>query len=80
MDYKSKTKLHNVQVLLGLCRKESSGVKQMMQWDGKVRQCKGHMDLKQLCSSVRATLSNIPKWASCGLYKNSGSNEMRLMG
>jgi len=29
---------------------------------------------------VRATPSNIPKWASCGLYKNSGSGEMRLMG
>ena len=29
---------------------------------------------------VRATLSNIPKWALCGLYKNSGSGEMRLMG
>jgi len=30
--------------------------------------------------SVRATLSNIPKWASCRLYKNSGLSEMRLMG
>jgi len=30
--------------------------------------------------SVRATLSNIPKRVSCGLYKNSGSGEMRLMG
>ena len=30
--------------------------------------------------SVRATLSNIPKQASCRLYKNSGSGEMRLMG
>jgi len=29
---------------------------------------------------VRATPSNIPKWASCRLYKNSGSSEMRLMG
>jgi len=29
---------------------------------------------------VRATPSNIPKQASCGLYKNSGSGEMRLMG
>jgi len=45
-----------------------------------VRQCKGCTDLKQLCSSVRATPSNIPKWASCRLYKNSGSGEMRLMG
>jgi len=47
---------------------------------GNVRQCKGHMDLKQLCSSVRATLSNIPKQVSCRLYKNSGLDEMRLMG
>jgi len=23
---------------------------------------------------------SIPKWASCGLYKNSGSGEIRLMG
>jgi len=75
-----KTKLHNIQVLLGSCQKESGGVKWMMQWDGKVRQCKGHMGLRQLCSSVRATPLNIPKWASCGLYKNSGSSEMRLMG
>jgi len=30
--------------------------------------------------AVRATPSNIPKWASCGLYKNSGSGEMRLIG
>jgi len=30
--------------------------------------------------NVRATLLNIPKWASCRLYKNSGSGEMRLMG
>jgi len=29
---------------------------------------------------VRATPSNIPKWVSCRLYKNSGSGEMRLMG
>ena len=29
---------------------------------------------------VRATLSKIPKWALCGLYKNSGLDEMRLMG
>ena len=28
---------------------------------------------------VKATPSNIPKWASCGLYKKSGSGEMRLM-
>jgi len=28
---------------------------------------------------VRATPLNIPKRASCGLYKNSGSYEMRLM-
>jgi len=27
-DYESKTKLHNVQVLLGSCQKESGGVKQ----------------------------------------------------
>ena len=47
---------------------------------GNVRQCKGRTDLKQLCSSVRATLSNIPKWALCRLYKNSGLGEMRLMG
>ena len=30
--------------------------------------------------TVRATPSNIPKQASCGLYKNSGLGEMRLMG
>ena len=30
--------------------------------------------------SVRARPSKIPKRASCGLYKNSGSDEMRLMG
>jgi len=30
-----KTKLHNVQVLLGSCRKEGGGVKWVMQWDGK---------------------------------------------
>jgi len=30
--------------------------------------------------TVRAILSNIPKWALCRLYKNSGSGEMRLMG
>ena len=29
---------------------------------------------------VRATPSKIPKWVLCGLYKNSGSGEMRLMG
>jgi len=29
--------------------------------------------------AVRATPSKIPKRASCGLYKNSGSGEMRLM-
>ena len=29
---------------------------------------------------VRATPLNIPKWASCRLYKNSGLSEMRLMG
>jgi len=29
---------------------------------------------------VRATLLNILKWALCGLYKSSGSGEMRLMG
>jgi len=33
-----------------------------------------------LCSSVRATPLNIPKQASCRLYKNSGLGEMRLMG
>jgi len=33
----------------------------------------------RLCSSVRATLSNIPKWVLYRLYKNSGSGEMRLM-
>jgi len=59
--YKSKTKLLNVQVLLSSCRKEGGRVKWVMQWVGKVRQCKGHMDLKELCSSVRATPSNIPK-------------------
>jgi len=47
---------------------------------GNVRQCKGRIDLKQLCSSIRATPSNIPKQALCRLYKNSGSGEMRLMG
>ena len=31
-------------------------------------------------ATVRATPWNIPKWASCRLYKNSGSGEMRLMG
>jgi len=31
-------------------------------------------------TGVRATPSNILKQASCRLYKNSGSNEMRLMG
>ena len=30
-----KTKLCNVQVLLGSCQKESGGVKQVMQWVGK---------------------------------------------
>jgi len=30
--------------------------------------------------TVRATPSNIPKQASCRLYKNSGLSEMRLMG
>jgi len=30
--------------------------------------------------TVRATPLNIPKRALCGLYKNSGSGEMRLMG
>jgi len=25
---------------------------------------------------VRATPSKIPKWASCGLYKNSGSGDV----
>jgi len=30
-----KTKLHNVQVLLGSCQKESGRVKWVMQWDGK---------------------------------------------
>jgi len=30
-------------------------------------------------STVRATPSNIPKQALCGLYKNSGLGEMRLM-
>jgi len=34
-DYKSKTKLCNVQVLLGSCQKESGRVKQVMQWVGK---------------------------------------------
>jgi len=29
---------------------------------------------------VRATPLRIPKWVSCGLYKNSGSDEVRLMG
>ena len=37
------------------------------------------VDIKSMLS-VRATLLNIPKWASCGIYKNSGSSEMRLMG
>jgi len=46
---------------------------------GNVRQCKGHTDLKQLCSSVRATPLYIPKQALCRLYKKSGSGEMRLM-
>ena len=49
--------------------KESGGVKQMMQWVGNMKQCKGHMYLKELCSSIRATLLNIPKQALCGLYK-----------
>ena len=30
--------------------------------------------------SVRATPLNIPKWALCRLYKNSGLGEMRLVG
>jgi len=29
--------------------------------------------------AVRATPLNIPKWVLCGLYKKSGSGEMRLM-
>jgi len=37
-----------------------------------------YMVVHWLC--VRATLSNIPKRALCRLYKNSGSDEMRLMG
>jgi len=38
-----------------------------MGWESETMQ--GCMDLKQLCSSVRATLMNIPKQASCRLYK-----------
>jgi len=30
--------------------------------------------------NVRATPSRIPKWVLCGVYKNSGLDEMRLMG
>jgi len=33
----------------------------------------------RLSLTVRATLLNILKWASCGLYKKSGLGEMRLM-
>jgi len=68
-DYKSKTKLCNVQVLLSSCQKESGRVKWMMPWVGKNETMQGHTYLKQLCSSVRATLMNILKWASCRLYK-----------
>ena len=46
----------------------------------KVSVCINTISLHVDSSFVRATLSNIPKWASCGLYKNSGSSEMRLMG
>ena len=76
-DYKSKTKLCNV---LACAEKRVAGWNRWCNGIGNVRQCKGRMDLRKLCSSVRATLSNIPKRASCGLYKNSGLGEMRLMG
>jgi len=39
----------------------------VMDWGCEKKQ--EHMDVKELCSSVRATLVNIPKWASCRLYK-----------
>jgi len=41
-----KTKLCNVQVLLSSCQKENGRVKWMMQWVGKVKQCKGCTDLR----------------------------------
>jgi len=79
-DYESKTKLHNVQVLLGLCQKESGRVKWVMQWVGKDETMQRVHRFKQLCSSVRETLSYILKWASCRLYKKSGLGEMRYDG
>jgi len=39
---------------------------------GNVRQCKGRMDLKQLCSSVRATPSNIPNGHHAGSTRIQG--------
>jgi len=45
MDYKSKTKLHNVQVLLNSCQKESGGWNGWCNGLGKMRQCKGCTDL-----------------------------------
>ena len=80
VDYKSKTKLHNVQVLLSSYEKESGGVKGVMQWVGKDETMQRVHGFKQLCSSVRATPLYILKWVLCRLYKKSGSGEMRFDG
>jgi len=78
-DYESKTKLHNVQVLLSSCQKESGRVKRVIQWNGKCETMQRAHGFKAVVFFCRATPSNIPKQASCRLYKNSGSGEMRLM-
>ena len=54
----------------------------LVKWEGYTDE-NNSWKLEDNCKNVRnvrATLSNIPKWVLCGLYKNSGSGEMRLMG
>ena len=52
-------------------------VKSSMSCRSSLRACFGRVKVRLF---VRATPSKIPKWASCRLYKNSGLDEMRLMG
>jgi len=46
----------------------------MMQWHWEIETMQRAHGFKVVVFSVRATLLKIPKRASCGLYKNSGSD------
>ena len=72
--------------LCRLYKKSGSGEMIVWLWSGMIRNSKGQLveigvshQIRWNILSVRATPSNIQKQALCGLYKNSGLGEMRLM-